>query len=58
MTWPTNFICEICGKNRGKNFNHEKCSVIRKNYNYPDSTKKPTVLTEKKINQFLKYLGE
>ena len=58
MRWPTNFTCEICGKNRGQQFDHSKCSDIRKSYNASDSKKKPTVLTEKRINQFLKSLGE
>ena len=58
MTWKTNFTCEICGKNRGKQYDHSNCSVTRKNYGAPDSIKKPTVLTEKRISQFLKSLGE
>ena len=58
MRWPTNFTCEICGKNRGKQFDHLKCSQIRKGYAHPDSKTKPTAFTEKRINKFLKSLGE
>ena len=59
MRWLTNFTCDICGKQRGKPFDHSKCSDIRKkSYGVFNFKKKPSAFTEKKINKFLKSLGE
>ena len=53
------FSCSICNKPRGRHFNHSECSKkLQESYNHKDVVKKPTVLTEKRINQFLKTLGE
>ena len=58
MTWETNFKCEICNKYKNPQINHEKCSKIKQGFEKNRKRKKPAVYSEKRINHFLKLLGE
>jgi len=53
-----NFYCEFCGKHRDKSVDHSVCSKkLQEKYNKPKRlTKNP--YTNKRINHFLKFLGE
>lgn len=58
MTFEMQPICDICKKPRGRFIKHNECSKIRESYPKKLKSKKPSVLTEKRIDSFLKSLGE
>ena len=58
MNLYKNFFCEVCNKNRGRNFDHTECSKKLQKSKPKVKANKPTVLTEKRINSFIKYLDK
>jgi len=58
MTWQTNFTCDVCGKNRGRQFNHVECNKIRQQNSPKRYQKSPKAYSNKNINKLLKLMGE
>jgi hypothetical protein len=56
---PHLVICEVCGKPKGRWFNHTECSKIKQSQHEHDKRKKShTKYTDSRIAKFAKFLGE